>query len=217
MKTDPQLKSDITAELAWDPIVDSTRIGVAVKDGVVTLAGEVDTYPQKRAVERAARRVSGVRGIALDLVVRLGAAHARTDAEIAAAALNALRWHSLVPDDKVTVSVEDGWVTLGGEVDWPYQSASAEQSVHPLIGVKGVSNNILLRQRADPQQIRQSLEAAFARHAEREANHVSIEVDGGVVTLRGQVHSLAEHKAALGTAHAAKGVTRVVDRLEVVT
>ena len=217
MKTDPQLKSDITAELAWDPGVDGTRIGVAVKDGVVTLNGEVDTYLQKHAVERAARRVAGVRGIALDLVVRLGREHARTDAEIATAAINALRWHSEVPDDRVTVEVEDGWVTLNGEVDRAFQSASAEQAVRPLIGVRGISNQITLRPLADARDIRHELQAAFARQAGREARHVEIDVDGGVVTLRGQVHSLAEHRAAIGTARAAKGVTRVVDRLEVVT
>ena len=217
MKTDPQLKSDIAAELAWDPAIDDTRIGVAVKDGVVTLNGEVDTWLQKHAVERAAGRVAGVRGIALDLVVRLGLEHARTDAEIATAAVNALRWHSEVPDDKVTVQVEDGWVTLGGEVDRAFQSASAEQSVRPLIGVRGISNQIRLRQRVDAGDLRHDLLAAFERHAGREVRHIAIEVDGDVVTLRGQVHSLAEHRAALGTARAGKGVTRLVDRLEVVT
>jgi osmotically-inducible protein OsmY len=121
-----------------------------------------------------------------------------------------------VPEDQVTVQVRDGWVTLAGEVDWAYQSASAEQCVHPLLGVKGVTNSIHLKQRADPTVLRQQIAAAFARHARREADHVHVEVDGGVVTLSGRVHSLAEHEAALGTAYAARGVTRVVDRLDVV-
>lgn len=215
MKSDLQLKADITAELVWDPAVNPTNIGVAVKNGIVTLSGEVDTYLQKHAVERAVRRVAGVRGIAMDLEVRLAPDHVRSDSDIAQAALHALRWHSLVPDDKVKVEVEDGWVTLTGEVDWGYQSASAEQCVHPLVGVKGVTNGIRLKQRANPAEMRQDISAAFTRHAEREANHIGIEVDGSVVTLSGKVSSMSEHDAAIGTAYAAKGVTRVIDHLEV--
>lgn len=215
MKNDLQLQSDVLAELAWDPGVNADRIAVAVRDGVVSLGGHVDTYLQKHAAERAARRVSGVRGIALDLQVRLPPANVRSDAEIAQAALHALSWHSLVPDDSVRVVVEDGWVTLSGEVDWGYQSASAEQCVHPLVGVRGVTNAIRLRRRADPAQLRQEIAAAFARRAQRDASQIAIDVDGGVVTLTGTVHSLAEHEAAIGTAFAARGVTRVVDKLKV--
>lgn len=216
MKTDQQLKTDVVAELAWTPPINATGIGVAVKDGVVTLSGGVETYLEKHAVERAVRRVGGVRGIALDLDVRLAPPHQRSDAEIARAALDALGWHSMVPDDKVKVAVDDGWVTLTGEVDWGYQSANAEQCIRPLVGVRGVSNQIGLTQRASPADILAGIEAALTRHARREAKHIAVEVDGGVVTLRGEVGSMAEHEAALGTAHAAKGVTRVVDRLEVV-
>lgn len=215
MKTDLQIKSDVTAELAWDPAVNATSVGVGVKDGVVTLSGGVDTYLQKHAVERAVRRVAGVRGIALDLDVRLAPDHKRSDTEIAQAALYALEWHSLVPQDKVKVQVEDGWVRLTGEVDWGYQSASAEQCVRPLVGVRGVSNEIRLKQRTNPVELKEDIAAAFARHAQREARHIAIEVDGGVVTLAGVVDSLAEHDAAIGTAYAAKGVTRVIDKLQV--
>jgi osmotically-inducible protein OsmY len=216
MKTDLQLKSDVTAELVWDAAVNPTRIGVAVRNGVVTLSGEVETHLEKHAVERAVRRVGGVRGIALDLQVRLAPAHERSDADVAQAAVAALAWHSLVPEDKVKVAVEDGWVTLTGEVDWGYQSASAEQCVRPLIGVKGLSNQIRLKQRASAQDLRAGIESALTRHAQREARHISIEVDDGIVTLRGEVGSMAEREAALGTAVAAKGVTRVIDKLEVV-
>jgi len=215
MKSDSAIKSDVSAELLWDPAVDLTNIGVAVRDGIVTLSGTVDTFAQKHAVERAARRVAGVRGIAVDLEVRLAPGHQRTDAEIAQAATHALRWHSLVPQEKVKVVVEAGWVTLTGEVDWSYQSASAEQAVHPLIGVKGVRNEIHLKQRANPVEIRADLVAALGRHAAREARHISIDIDGTEVTLAGKVDSLAEREAAIGTARAARGVTRVVDRLEV--
>lgn len=215
MKTDMDIKSDVTGELMWDPAITAANIGVAVKDGIVTLSGTVDTYMQKHAVERAARRVGGVRGIAVDLEVRLVPGHARTDAEIAQAAVHALTWHSLVPNEAVKVEVEDGWLTLDGEVDWAYQSASAEQAVRPLIGVKGVQNQIRLRQRVNPTELRSELGAAFSRHATREARDLGIEVEGGVVTLRGTVDSLAEHDAAVGTAQAARGVTRVVDHLQV--
>ncbi|MEJ8837295.1 BON domain-containing protein [Ramlibacter sp. AN1133] len=215
MKDDSQLQSDIQAELAWDPGVNADRVVVGVRDGVVTLSGVVDTCLQKRAAELAVRRVSGPRGLALELQVQLPPELRRSDTEIAQAALHALDWHSHVPEDSVDVRVEDGWVTLTGEVDWSYQSASAEQCVHPLMGVRGVTNAIRLRRRADPEQLRDEIAAAFARRAQRDASHIAIEVEGSVVTLTGRVTSLAEHDAAIGTAFAAKGVTRVVDRLQV--
>lgn len=216
MKTDLQLKSDVIAELSWDAGVNPTRIGVAVKNGIVTLSGEVDTHLQKHAVERAVRRVGGVRGMAVDLQVNLAPDHKRTDADIARAALHALDWHSSVPEERVKVAVEDGWITLTGEVDWSYQSASAEQAVRPLVGVTGVTNQIRLTQRASSNDIRSGIEGALARHAQRAARHLAVDVDGDVVTLRGQVGSMAERKAAVGTAFATKGVARVVDKLEVV-
>lgn len=215
VKTDAQLKSDVSAELLWDPAVDAANVGVAVRDGVVTLAGEVETNPQKHAVERAVRRVAGVRGIAVDLEVRRAPAHERTDADVARAALHALEWHSLVPQDTVKVEVENGWVTLTGEVGWAYQAASAEQAVHPLVGVTGVTNRIAIRQHAKATDIRRDIAAALTRHAQREADHIAVAVDGHVVTLSGKVASLAEREAAVGTAFCAKGVARVVDRLEV--
>lgn len=215
MKSDLQIKTDVTDELVWDPAVNATRVGVAVKDGIVTLSGTVDSYVQKHAVERAVRRVGGVRGMAVELEVRLAPGHARTDAEIAQAALHALRWHSLVPDERVRIEVENGRVTLRGELEWAYQSASAESAVRPLVGVRGVRNEIRLVQHARPQQIRSEITAALMRHAQREAGRIAIDVEGDVVTLHGQVDSLAEHDAAMGTAFAAKGVTRVIDHLEV--
>jgi osmotically-inducible protein OsmY len=215
MKTDEQLKKDVTAELAWDPAVNAANIGVAVRNGIVTLNGTLDTYVQKHAVERAVRRVAGVRGIALDLEVRLAPGHARTDSEIAQAAAHAMHWHSLVPDDRVKVEVEDGWVRLSGEVDWAYQRASAEQSVRPLVGVRGVTNDITIKPRANASEISREITSALERHARREARRIAVEVEGGVVTLRGTVDSLAERQAAVGTAFAAQGVSRVIDQLDV--
>lgn len=216
MKTDQELKADVAAELTWDPAVsDARKVGVAVKDGIVTLSGTLDSYLEKQAVERAVRKVAGVRGIALDLEVKLAPGHQRSDTEIAEAAAHALRWHSLVPEEHVTVEVEDGWVRLTGEVDWPYQKRSAEQVVGHLVGVRGVTSQIGIRQRVSPQAIQDDIAAALARHARREAKHIDIEVEGAVVTLRGTVDSMAEHDAAIGTAGAARGVSRVVDYLRV--
>jgi osmotically-inducible protein OsmY len=215
MKTDEQLKKDVAAELAWDPAINTTNIGVAVRSGIVTLSGTLDTYVQKHAVERAVRRVAGVRGIALDLEVRLAPGHARTDSEIAQAAAHALRWHSLVPEDKVKVEVEDGWIRLSGETDWAYQRASAEQSVRPLVGVRGVTNDISIKARANASEISRDISSALERHARREAQRIAVDVEGGVVTLRGTVESLADRQAVVGTAYAARGVSRVVDQLEV--
>lgn len=215
MKNDFQLKADVADELAWDPAINSAAIGVAVKDGVVTLSGQLTTFAEKHAVERAVRRVSGVRAIALDLDVKLAPEHKRTDAEIAEAAITAMRWHSLVPEDRVKVQVEDGWVTLTGEVDWGYQYASAEQAVHPLTAVRGVTNDITIKARISARDLGNQIEAALTRHAQREAHRIQVAVDGGVVTLSGKVDSIAERDAAVGTAFSARGVSRVVDHLRV--
>lgn len=215
MKSDTVIKEDVSAELAWDPAINTAQVGVAVKDGVVTLSGTLATYAEKWAVERAVRRVAGVRGIALDLEVNLVPGHVRSDTEIANAALQALRWHALVPDDKLRVEVENGWVTLSGDVDAGYQARAAERCVEPLTGVRGVTSQINVRTAVDGHRIQEQIAAAFARHARREASRVGIEVDQGVVTLKGVVDSLAEHDAAIGTVTAAPGVSRVVDQLQV--
>jgi osmotically-inducible protein OsmY len=181
MKNDKELKSDITAELLWDPAIDAEGIGVAVKDGVATISGQVNTFAQNDAVARAVHRISGVRGLVIRLEVKLAPDHKRSDEELTEAALYALRWNSLVPDGKVKVEVEDGWVTLTGEVDFEYQRASAEQCIRPLVGICALDNKITLRAHADA----------------------------------GDIGSLPEHDAAVGTALAAKGVSRIVDELVV--
>ncbi|MDO8455396.1 MAG: BON domain-containing protein [Burkholderiaceae bacterium] len=215
MKTDMQLKVDVTDELAWDPAINAAGIGVMVKDGVVTLTGHLDSFSEKHAVERAVRRVAGVRGIALELDVKLAAEHKRSDSEIAQAAATALRLNSMVPEGKVQIEVENGWVTLTGEVDWSYQLARAEQCIRPLAGVRGLYNRITIKPRASSKDVGAQIMAALTRQAMREAKHITIEVEGGVVTLWGKVHSLAEREAAVGAAFSAHGVSRVVDKLEV--
>lgn len=217
MKTDNQLKADVADELAWDPAVNATNIGVIVNNGVVTLTGHLDSFAEKHAAERAVRRVAGVRGIAVELDVKLAAAHKRSDSEIAQAASAALAWHALLPPDRVKVEVEDGWITLSGEVEWSYQQAIAEQGIRTLVGVRGLTNKVTVKPRSSSKDVGQQIAAALRRHAEREAQRIGIEVEGGVVTLRGKVDSLSEHDAALGAAFAAKGVSRVVDKLEIAT
>lgn len=215
MKTDAQLMADVQAELAWDPAITPATVGVTVKDGLVTLTGHLDTFAQKHAAERAVRRVAGVRGVAVELDVRLAAEHRRSDTEIAQAAAAALRWNSLVPDDHVKAEVDDAWVTLTGEVDWPYQFSSAEQCIRPLTGVRGVTNLVTLKPHVRGDDIARQITAALVRHAEREARHIDVDVDGGTVTLTGSVDSLAEHEAAVGAAFGTRGVTSVVDKLKV--
>jgi len=215
MKSDIELKADVAAELTWDPAINATNIGVMVKNGVVTLAGHLDTYAEKHAVERAVRRVSGVRAIALDLDVKLAPEHVRSDFEVAQAAAAALRLNSLVPDGKLKVEVENGWITLTGQVDWGYQFSSAEQCLRPLAGVRGITNAVTIKPRVQGKDIAAQIKAALTRQAEREARHIEIAVKGAVVTLSGKVHSMAEHDAALGVAFSAHGVSGVVDHLEV--
>jgi osmotically-inducible protein OsmY len=215
MKTDAQLKADILAELSWDPSMPANAIGVAIERGMVTLTGHLDSLADKHAVEQAVQRVSGVRGIAVELDVTPPREQRHGDSDIAKAALAALRWHVWVPEQRLKVEVEDGWVALTGEVDWHYQAAAAEECVRSLTGVRGLTTSITVKPRADEQDITSQISAALTRHACREAGRIGIEVDGGVVTLKGKVHSLPEHEAALGAAWATRGVSRVVDKLQV--
>lgn len=213
MKTDEDLEFDIAAELLWDPAVNVAGLAVTVKNGVATIKGEVSSFAQNDAVAGAAHRVAGLRGLVLQLEVKLAPDHKRSDEELRSAALYALRWDSLVPDDKVRVEVEDGWLTLMGEVDFDYQRVSAEQCIRPMVGICALDNKITLKAHADAGDIGLGISAALARHARREAGRIAVEVEGDVATLRGTVSSLPEHEAAIGIARATKGVSRVVDKL----
>jgi osmotically-inducible protein OsmY len=215
MKTDAQLKKDVLAELEWDPAINATQVGVAVKDGVVTLTGHLDTYAEKYAIERATQRVQGVKAIAVELDVKLSPDHKRSDSEIANAAEMAFKWHALIPAERIQVKVEKGWVTLKGEVDWEYQRQNAEKAVRPLTGVLGVSNAITLKAATTPTNVASRIRDALARHAEHEAKHIEVIVNGSVVTLRGQVDSWSERSAAFGAAWSAPGVLTVVNELKV--
>ncbi len=215
MKTDAQLKDDVTTELDWDPAINANQIGVAAKDGVVTLTGHLDTYTEKYAIERAVGRVSGVKAMAMEIDVKLEPGHKRSDTEIAAAVESALKWHSHVPDEKIQVKVEKGWITLKGEVDWDYQRKNAEDAVRPLTGVVGVSNGITLKVGVTPGNVVNRIKDALTRHAEREAKQIEVAVNGPLVTLRGSVDSWAERTAAAGAAWAAPGISNVVNEIRV--
>lgn len=215
MKTDEQLKKDVTVELEWDPSINASHVGVAVKNGVVTLTGHLDTYTEKYAIERAVGRVEGVKAIAVEVDVKLEPGHKRSDTEIAAAAESALMWHSQVPADRIQVKVEKGWTTLKGEVDWDYQRRNAENAVRSLTGVVGVTNSITLKPSATPENVISRIRDAFTRQAQREAKDIDVVVKGSVVTLRGTVDSWAERAAASGAAWAAPGITNVVNEIKV--
>lgn len=215
MKTDAQLKEDVTKELEWEPSVNASQVGVAVKNGVVTLTGHLDTYAQKYNVEKAVARVAGVKAIALEVDVKLEPGHKRSDSEIAEAAENALLWNTQVPDDRIQLKVERGWITLKGEVDWDYQRKSAENAVRALTGVMGVSNSIALAPTITPANVAGRIREALARHAEREAKKIEVSVQGTTVTLQGDVASWEERVAAGSAAWSAPGISRVVNEIKV--
>jgi osmotically-inducible protein OsmY len=215
LRSDEDIQRDVMAELEWEPRVVPNEIGVAVKDGVVTLTGWVDTYQKRWAAEEAAHRVRGVRAVANDIEVRLPGIAERTDADIAAAAARALEWDAFVPVDKVDVTVSKGWVTLRGEVEWQYQKEDAERVVRRLSGVRGVTNLIQVKPRLTPSELKQKIEKALVRSAELDAKQITVEVQGSKVVLKGTVRSWAEREEAEREAWAAPGVTAVDNRITI--
>ena len=211
--TDEEIQSDVLAELRWDPSI-STEIGVAVKNGVVTLTGTVDTIQKKWRAEEAAHRVTGVTAVANDIEVRLFGQ--RTDADIAAAAKHALDWNTSIPLNKVHVTVDNGWVTLKGELEWQYQRQEAERVVRSLWGVKGVSNLISIKPAASPTDLKKKIEDALVRSAEVDAERITVDVQGSKVTLKGKVRSWAERQEAERTAWLAPGVTSVDNQITLI-
>ena len=213
MKADADLKKDVLTELSWDPLVPEARVGVTVHEGVVTLTGHLDTYAEKIAARRAVERVSGVKAIAVELDVIPMGVHQRSDTEIAAAVEHALSWNTSIPQDRVKVMVEKGWVTLSGELDWNFQRRAVERMIRPLKGVVGITDNIRLKTLPIPVNLSNRIQDALTRQAVREARRIDITVDGSVVTLHGHVHSWAERNAAEGATWSAPGVSRVINQL----
>ena len=217
MKTDAQLQQDVIAELRWEPSVHAAGIGVEVQDGVVTLAGDVGSYAEKWDAERAAQRVAGVSALAVEISVRMPSLGQRADSDIARSAQNVIDWMTQLPVDAIKVMVEGGWVTLSGAVEWQYQKQAATDGVRYLLGVTGVSDQIVIQPKATPPEAKNDLqagiEAALLRRSKSDARTIEVEVRGDEVTLTGTVHGWPERDAAMQSAWSAPGVRKVVDRM----
>lgn len=214
-KTDSELQRDVMAELEWDPSVDHSEIGVSAIDGVVTLSGFVGSYATKLAAERAARRVTGVNAIAMEIQVRLASDPKTADHEIARRIRDMLEWNTLVPDERIQVKVEKGWVTLTGDVAWHYQSDEAREAVSRVSGVTGVANNIRINATPTVPDLRKRIEEAFDRQADLDAAGVTIRMDSGKVILGGRVRAPYERRVAEQAVWGAPGVVQVDDRIMV--
>lgn len=215
-KTDSEIEQQVLRELKWDSRIGWSDVGVRVRDGVVTLTGIVPSYAKKAAAQEAAHRVAGVLDVANDIEVKPDGSFARTDADIARAVRHALEWDALVPDDRIHSTVSDGWVTLEGDVDLWRERQDAEHAVLRLAGVIGVINKITIRKRAvDPEELREEIEDALERRADREAERLRVEVHDGTVDLWGRVHSWQERRAVIGSISYATGVSEVRDHLRI--
>jgi osmotically-inducible protein OsmY len=215
-RNDADIRKRILLELKWDSRIPWASISVEVNDGVVTLSGAVSSHAQKIAAQEATHRVAGVLDVANDIEVRPGDGFKRADTEIANAVRNALEWDAMVPNELIHSTVSDGWVTLEGEVDYSRERSDAESAIRQLAGVLGVINQITIRnQPVDKKRLREDIEFALERRADREVQRLRIEVSDGVVDLWGRVHSWQERRAVLGSISHAPGVTQVRDHLRV--
>ena len=214
-RTDEQIQRDVFAELKWDPRVQPNEIGVAVKNGIVTLTGWVDTYSKRWAAEDAAHRVRGVAAVVNDIEVKLPSSAERSDPDIAAAAIHALTWDAFIPMKKIKVTVSKGWVRLEGEVEWQYQKVDAERVVRRLTGVKGVTNLIVVKPRVTASDLKRKIDEALVRSVKTDAEHIIVEVEGSKAILKGTVRAWAEKEEAERAAWMAPGITEVDNRITI--
>lgn len=211
---DSELRQDILDELEFEPSIDANDIGVTVEDGIVTLTGHVPYYSQKMAVERLVSGLKGVRGIAEEIEVRYpGGASGMADDEVAARVVNRLKWSTLIPDGKVQVKVQKGWVTLSGKLDWNYQKVGAADAIHDIKGVVGISNEIELVPRVSSVDVKKRIENALKRNALLESDGIKVDVTGNKVTIKGRVKAWSERKLVEQAVWATPGVTTVSDQL----
>lgn len=215
MKTDRELQHDVLAELEWEPSLDASKIGVAADHGVITLNGSVRTYSERWRAETVSKRVFGVEAVANEIEVKLPDRIVPDDSNIAQRALSALDWNVAVPKGRVKVTVAQGWITLEGEVEWYYQKSAAEDAVRNLMGVRGITNVLVLRPRLHAGEVKDKIEAALRRNAEIDAKHISVEAREGTIVLRGDVRSWAEHEDAIHAAWSAPGVINVEDHIAI--
>lgn len=215
MNTDSDIKKDVENELRWNADIDASDIGVAVKDGVVTLAGFVRSYGQKWQAEQEVKRIAGVHAVANDIEVRLGPNAERPDPEIARDAVAALKLQLPYAAESIKTIVEKGYLKLEGNVEWNFQKQRAEAAVRRVKGVKGVTNLISLAPNASPLAVKEKIEAAFKRSAEVDANRITVEASGGEITLKGSVRSWAERQEAERVAYFAPGVTHVKNHITI--
>ena len=206
---DTELRRRVLEELDWEPSVEASAIGVAAKGGIVTLTGTVVSYAQKRNAERAAKRVSGVKAVAEDLAIKLPGAAERSDTDIAQSVLSSLRFNVSIPHDRIQVTVENGWVTLDGEVEWQFQKTTAENAIKYTLGVKGITNRISVKPRINAADVKAKIEGAFARRAQLDANQIKVESTDSKVVLRGNVRSWQAKEQAEQAAWSAPGVASV--------
>jgi osmotically-inducible protein OsmY len=215
MKTDMQLKQDIIAELTWEPSVKASAIGVEVNHGIVTLAGHVESYREKLDAEHATQRVQGVKALIVEIDVKLPGSHQRDDADIARAATDLLQWTTYWNKDSVNIMVEDGWITLTGEVEWDYQRRSAAWTLKNLTGVKGVSDHIKLKPAITSTTIRSDIDEALKRHTNSYAKNISVGIYGDQVILSGNVDSWSEREFIAQSVWGSSGVRDVVNSISI--
>lgn len=215
MKTDLEIQQDVMNELKWQPFLKSSSIGIAVKNGIVTLTGIVDNYAQKVEAEKAAKKITGVKAIAEDIQIGVSPSYKKTDTEIAESVMNALRWHAAVPEENLKVTIEDGIVKLEGDVEWEYQRSSAKNAIVNLLGVRNVINLINVKPKLTAFDVRAKIAQALHRAATVDAEKVSIDVEGHKVILNGKVRSFAEKEDVEEAAWCAPGVSTVESHIEI--